>query len=252
MDGHAADTTVTATPRAARGAYRRLPVAQRREQLLAAALGLFGACAPEEVTVDAVAAAAGVSRPLVYRYFPGGRQQIYETALRSAADQLMRCFQEPAEGTPTQRLSNAVDRYLAFVREHEAGYSALLRGGSVVETTRTTAIVDDVRRGAAEEILRHLMAEDAGPRLRMTVRSWIASAEAISLTWIDQGLRPAAEELRAWLVDQFVGLLAVGAAGDEETAEVVRRVLGAEGPDSPAGDLARRLLPLAGSAQHLL
>ena len=63
---------------------RRLPVAERRRQLLRAALDLFSHRSPEQVSIDDIAVAAGASRPLVYRYFPGGKQQIYEAALRLA------------------------------------------------------------------------------------------------------------------------------------------------------------------------
>lgn len=79
-------------------AYRRLSVEERRSQLLEAALSLFAHRAPEEVSFDDVAEAAGVSRPLVYRYFPGGKQQLYEAALRSAAEVLEHCFAEPPRG----------------------------------------------------------------------------------------------------------------------------------------------------------
>ncbi|KOG89198.1 TetR family transcriptional regulator, partial [Streptomyces varsoviensis] len=131
----------------ARGSYRRLSVEERRAQLITAALGLFAHSAPEDISLDDVAAAAEVSRPLVYRYFPGGKQQLYEAALRSAADELELCFAVPRTGPLTHRLAAALDRYLAFVDEHDAGFSALLQGGSVVETSRTGAIVDEVRRG---------------------------------------------------------------------------------------------------------
>lgn len=234
-----------------RGAYRRLPVEQRREQLLTAALDLFGHQAPEDVSLDDVAAAAGVSRPLVYRYFPGGKQQLYEAALRTSADELAHRFVEPAAGTPTQRLSNVLDRYLEFVDEHDAGYAALLRGGCVAETSRTDAIVDGVRRGALEQVLLHLEVSDPGPRLVLAVRSWIASVEMVSLTWLDQGKQPPARELRRWLVDHFVALLVVTAAGDPGVAAALRPVLAQETPQSPAGELAQRLGALGGSVAHL-
>ena len=112
-------------------AYRRLSVEERRSQLLDAALELFAHNAPEDVSLDDVAEAAGVSRPLVYRYFPGGKQQLYEAALRSSADELELCFVAPQTGPLTRRLACALDRYLAFVDEHDAGFAALLRGGSV-------------------------------------------------------------------------------------------------------------------------
>lgn len=143
-------------------AYRRLSVEERRAQLLDAALTLFAHRAPEEVSLDDVAEAAGVSRPLVYRYFPGGKQQLYEAALRSAAELLEQRFAEPQAGPLTRRLSRALDRYLAFVDEHDAGFSALLNGGSVVETSRTTATVDGIRRAAAQQILVHLGVPDPG------------------------------------------------------------------------------------------
>jgi AcrR family transcriptional regulator len=212
------------TPQAPTRAYRRLTVEERRSQLLRAALSLFAHRAPEDVSLDDVAEAAGVSRPLVYRYFPGGKQQLYEAALRSAADDLRHCFDEPREGPLLPRLARALDRYLAFVDEHDAGFSALLQGGSVVETSRTSAIVDGVRRAAAEHILSHLEVDRPGPRLRMTVRMWITAVEAASLIWLDEGKQPPAEELRDWLVEQFVAVLTVTARRDAQTEAIVRRV----------------------------
>jgi AcrR family transcriptional regulator len=207
------------------GGYRRLPVAERRRQLLDAALDLFSHRPPEKVSIDDIAVAAGASRPLVYRYFPGGRQQIYEAALFSAAEQLLVCFVEPCAGTPIDRLAHVLDRYLAFVAEHDAGFSALVRGGCVTETSRTTAIIDEVRRGAAEQVFAHLETTAPGLRLRMAVRSWIAAVEAVSLIWLDEGRRPPADELRRWLIDQFLAVLTTAAATDPQTAEVVARAL---------------------------
>ncbi|WP_345647420.1 TetR/AcrR family transcriptional regulator [Streptomyces tremellae] len=229
-------------------AYRRLSVEQRRSQLLQAALTLFAQRAPEAVTPEDVAAAAGVSRPLVYRYFPGGKQQLYEAAVRSSADQLERCFTEPQEGPPTERLRRVLGRYLAFVDEHAAGFSALLRGGGVCETSRTTAIVDEVRRAAAEQILLHLGAERPGPRLRMLVRTWIAAVESASLTWLDEEKLPDAGELRDWLVDHLVVLLVTTAARDGETAAAAAALAAQEARDGPLATLARRLAPLVESA----
>ncbi|WP_028802141.1 TetR/AcrR family transcriptional regulator [Streptomyces sp. 142MFCol3.1] len=240
------------TSQAPTPAYRRLSVEERRSQLLDAALSLFAQRAPEEVSLDDVAEAAGVSRPLVYRYFPGGKQQLYEAALRSAATELEQCFAEPPQGPLTQRLGRALDRYLSFVDEHDAGFSALLQGGSVVETSRTTAIVDGVRRAAARHILDHLAVRDPGPRLRMTVRMWITAVEAASLIWLDEDKEPPLDELRDWLVEQFVATLAAGAGRDAQTAAVVKAALAMETADGAVGSLARRVIPVLGDAAHLL
>ncbi|GHB18420.1 TetR family transcriptional regulator [Streptomyces xanthochromogenes] len=240
-------TSPAATP-----AYRRLSVEERRTQLLGAALTLFAHRAPEDVSLDDVAEAAGVSRPLVYRYFPGGKQQLYEAALRSSADELELCFAEAQTGPLTQRLTRALDRYLAFVDEHDAGFSALLQGGSMAETSRTTAIVDEVRRAAAEQILVHLEVAEPGPRLRMMVRTWIAAVEAASLIWLDEDKQPPLPELRDWLVDHLVALLTVTAATDAQTSAAVRGALSHESPEGAAGVLARRVIPVVSEAAHLL
>ncbi|MBH5336976.1 TetR/AcrR family transcriptional regulator [Streptomyces pactum] len=245
--------TGSAVPAAARrGAYRRLGVEERRGQLIAAALDLFAHRAPEDVSLDDVAAAAGASRPLVYRYFPGGKTQLYEAALRSAAQELRDCFTVPARGPLTERLAGALDRFLAFVDGHAAGFSALLRGGSVVQTSRTSAIVDEVRRAAAEQILRHMAVAEPRPRLGMMVRTWISAVEAASLIWLDEEKQQDVAELRDWLVDHFAALLAATAATDRQTAAVLRSALALEAADGRAGRLVRRALPLVGGAGHLL
>ena len=245
----------TRAPRARRGPYRRLPVEQRREQLIAVALELFSRHAPEDVSLDDVAVAAGASRPLVYRYFPGGKQQLYEAALRTAAEELASRFTEPTRGTPTEQLGHVLDRYFAFVGEHAAGYGALLRGGSVAENERTTAIVDEVRRAAYRSIVDHLGVDRPGPRLTLLVRSWISVVEVAALTWLDDSRRevhgeasqPAvrgvgsAAELRDWLVDEFVVMFAAAALHDPQSERVLRGMFAKFAGTGPGAQLVARL-----------
>ena len=256
----AAPVPAARAPRARRGPYRRLPVEQRREQLIAVALELFSRHAPEEVSLDDVAAAAEASRPLVYRYFPGGKQQLYEAALRTAAEELASRFVEPVRGTPTERLGHVLDRYFAFVGEHAAGYGALLRGGSVAENERTTAIVDEVRRAAYRSIVDQLGVERPGPRLTLLVRSWISVVEVAALTWLDDSRRePApsgkgteaggalrtgvgtAAELRDWLVDEFVVMFAAAALHDQQTERVLKQMFASFAGSGPGAQLVARL-----------
>lgn len=222
---------MTSRPTVTGPAYRRLSVAERHGQLIRTAQGLFARHPPESVSLDDVAREAGVSRPLVYRYFPGGKQQLYEAALRSAADDLERCFAEPQTGPLSERLAHALDRYLAFVDQHGEGFAALLQGGSVVETSRTTAIVDGVRRAASDQVLLHLTTSEPGPRLRMTVRTWISAVEAASLIWLDEGRQQPLDELRDWLVEQLIAQLVVTAGRDAETLRTLGRAVRLE----PAG-----------------
>ncbi len=217
---------------------------ERRGQLITTALRLFAHNPPEDVSLDDVAREAGVSRPLVYRYFPGGKQQLYEAALRSAATELELCFAVPAEGPLSDRLASGLDRYLAFVVEHGEGFAALLKGGSVVETSGTSAIVDSVRRAAAQQVFAHLQAPAPGHRLAMAVRTWITAVEAASLIWLDEDRAQPVEELRDWLVDQLLLQLASTAARDEETARAVLVAASVEEPGGRIDSLIMRMLAI--------
>src|SRR3712207_2379277 len=210
------------------GVRRRLGVEERRQQLIGVALELFSRRSPDEVSIDEIASAAGISRPLVYHYFPG-KLSLYEAALKRASDDLAGRFVEPHEGPLGARLLRVMHRYFDFVDEHGPGFSALMRGGPAVGSSTTNALVDSVRQAAYVQILSHLGVTDPPPRLELVVRSWISLAESRALIWLD-GRRIPREELEPQLVNDFAALAAVSAAYDEEMAQVLRTVL----KDEPA------------------
>ncbi|WP_407553480.1 TetR/AcrR family transcriptional regulator [Streptomyces sp. Pv4-95] len=224
------------------GARRRMGVEERREQLIAVALDLFSRRSPDDVSIDEIAEAAGISRPLVYHYFPG-KQQLYEEALRRAAQELSGRFEEPHEGPLGARLLRVMERFFDFVDDHGPGFSALMRGGPAVGSGRTSAMIDGVRQAAYEQILAHLGIADPPPRLALVVRSWISLAETTALLWLD-GRHIPREELERQLVHDFAALTAVSAAYDERMAQVVRTMLADEPADGMFGELVTRLLAL--------
>lgn len=230
--------TTTTTP----GVRRRMGVEERREQLIAVALELFSVRSPDEVSIDDIASAAGISRPLVYHYFPG-KHSLYEAAVRRAADELTARLREPHTGPLSVRLLRVMSRYFDFVADHGPGFSALLRGGATVGSKQANAVVDDVRQAAYEQVLAHLRIDAPGPRLALVVRSWVGLAETTALTWLDGRTMPRAD-LEVQLVHGFLALAAVTAADDEETAEVIRRIIANEPADGLIGHLVTTLLGL--------
>ncbi|WP_094103422.1 TetR/AcrR family transcriptional regulator [Streptomyces phaeoluteigriseus] len=225
------------------GVRRRMGVEERRQQLIGVALELFARRSPDEVSIDEIAAAAGISRPLVYHYFPG-KLSLYEAALQRASEDLASRFAEPHEGPLGARLLRVMRRYFDFVDAHGPGFSALMRGGPAVGSSTTNALVDSVRQAAYEQILSHLEVAEAPARLELIVRSWISLAESTALIWLD-GRRIPREELEIKLVRDFAALTAVTAAYDEELRALLRPVLSREPADGPFGDLMTRLIALA-------
>ncbi|MEV4969954.1 TetR/AcrR family transcriptional regulator [Streptomyces scopuliridis] len=224
------------------GVRRRMGVEERKQQLIGVALELFSHRSPEDVSIDEIAAAAGISRPLVYHYFPG-KQSLYEAAVRRAADDLATRFLEPREGPLGARLLRVMERFFDFVDEHGAGFSALMRGGPAVGSSTANAMIDEVRQAAYEQILAHLGAGNPPARLELLVRSWVSLAETTALIWLD-GRRVPRGELESQLVHDFAALAAVSAAYDEEMAAILRRIIADEPADGPFADLLGRLTML--------
>ncbi|MFF8675861.1 TetR/AcrR family transcriptional regulator [Streptomyces sp. NPDC015242] len=225
------------------GVRRRMGVEERRQQLIGVALELFSRRSPDEVSIDEIASAAGISRPLVYHYFPG-KLSLYEAALQRASDDLAARFVEPHEGPLGARLLRVMHRFFDFVDEHGPGFSALMRGGPAVGSSRANALVDSVRQAAHVQILSHLGVTDPPARLELVVRSWISLAESTALIWLD-GRRIPREELERQLVNDFAALAAVSAAYDEEMAALLRRIVKDEPADGPFAHLVGRLIALA-------
>ncbi|MFF2204622.1 TetR/AcrR family transcriptional regulator [Streptomyces sp. NPDC058145] len=234
------------------GVRRRMGVEERRQQLIGVALDLFSRRSPDEVSIDEIAAAAGISRPLVYHYFPG-KLSLYEAALKRASEDLASRFAEPHEGPLGARLLRVMRRFFDFVDEHGPGFSALMRGGPAVpadevrsreHVSTTNALIDSVRQAAYEQMLAHLGVTDAPPRLELVVRSWISLAESTALIWLD-GRRVPRAELEVQLVHDFAALAAVSAAHDTDMALLLRTMVENEPADGPFAELVGRLIALA-------
>ncbi|MEU4995130.1 TetR/AcrR family transcriptional regulator [Streptomyces sp. NPDC021622] len=225
------------------GVRRRMGVEERRQQLIGVALDLFSHRSPDDVSIDEIAAAAGISRPLVYHYFPG-KLSLYEAALQRAADDLAERFVEPREGPLGSRLLRVMGRFFDFVDGHGPGFSALMRGGPAVGSSTTNALIDSVRQAAYVQILAHLGVTDPPARLELVIRSWISLAESTALIWLD-GRRIPRAELELQLVHDFAALTAVSAAFDEEMADILRAVLVEEPADGLFAELITRLIELA-------
>jgi len=184
----------------------------RRDDLIRAALDLFGSRAPELVTVDDIVSRAEVSRPLFYRYFSSLRELQVE-ALRTVTDGLIDGLAGLEEGPPEVRLRAAVRGLIDVADHYRAGYIALLRSSSVIATSETDAAIDEVRNRAVALILDALGVTDPSPLLSLTLRCWTAVVEGALLSWLQERTVPR-ESLDTWLVDQLTAMLATTAAQD--------------------------------------
>jgi AcrR family transcriptional regulator len=161
----------------------RLEVDARRAQLVALGLKLFSARAYDAVSIDEVASALGVSKGLLYHYFPTKRD-FYVATIREAARQLFDETHTPDEVAPAERLRVGLDAYLDYVERHAPSYAALLRGG-IGSDPEVAAIVEDTRQRFQARLLSGLGIASPSPALRVVLRGWVGMVEAASLDWLD-------------------------------------------------------------------
>lgn len=165
-------------------AYVRLSPDSRKAQLLELGIRLFSERPYDDFSMDDVAAEAGVSKGLLYHYFPSKRH-FYMSALRKAVAD-MTTLTEPDRGLPVEeQLRRGLDVYLAYVEEHAAAYRAVLRGG-IGSDPEVAAITEEFRSVTLRRLLRAIGASHPGPKVRVAIRGWIGLVEAASLDWLER------------------------------------------------------------------
>jgi AcrR family transcriptional regulator len=117
----------------------RLSRADRMEQTLQVAHDLFAERGYAAVKMDEIAAAVGVTKPLLYNYF-GNKELLYIACMKRAGDALTATIAEAVEGSasPGDALGAGVRAFFAFLDEDRAAWAVLFdetlpRGGEVAE-----------------------------------------------------------------------------------------------------------------------
>ena len=95
--------------------WRRCP-ADRPEQIIKAALEVFGECGLANARLQDIAERAGVSKGTIYLYFPNKEELFREMIRQTAVAAIERAEQANVPGTPTNQLLAFMRGYWAFVR----------------------------------------------------------------------------------------------------------------------------------------
>jgi AcrR family transcriptional regulator len=187
-------------------------VPDRRSELLETGLRLFARHAFDELSIDEIAARAGVAKGLLYYYF-GSKRGYYVAVVEAAAAELRkRIATDPAE-PPARRLAAATDAYLRYVREHADGYRALITGG-VGTDGEVRAIVERERAHQLTTVADALtLGERPPPALRTALEGWMSFVEGVSLDWLAHDDLDA-DAMRALIVQALAGAIAAARAID--------------------------------------
>ena len=95
--------------------WRRRPET-RPQQIIDAALEVFGECGLANARLQDIADRAGVSKGTIYLYFPNKEELFREVVRQTAVARIEAREQKVTQGTPTEQLCGAMRGYWEFVR----------------------------------------------------------------------------------------------------------------------------------------
>ncbi|MDQ0936467.1 TetR/AcrR family transcriptional regulator [Streptomyces turgidiscabies] len=192
---------------------RRLSTGERREQLLSVGARLFSESPYDDVWIERVAEIAGVSRGLLYHYFPNKRD-FFAAVVERESERMLR-MTAAVPGVPArEQLDANLDAFLAYVEEHAHGYRAFHRA----DASGDQAVRKVYQRALAAQERQILVALAADPEfgrlsgdrpeLRLAVRGWLAFTTAVCLEWL-RGSDLSREQVRDLCARSLLGTLAL-------------------------------------------
>jgi AcrR family transcriptional regulator len=195
----------------AQPAYTRLQVDERRRQLLDAGALLFAQNSFDEISMREVAAAAGVSKALLYHYFPS-KIELFKAAVAEKAAELQRLIEPSGEGSPLDQLTVSLDAYLAWIEGNAQTWSKLMQSAATLPDARD--VVEGFRRRTTDLVLAQLTgARKPRPALRTAIKGWLGYMDAAILDWTERKDLPRAK-LRDLLLAAFAGSLMAAQQAD--------------------------------------
>ena len=164
--------------------YSRLDPGQRREQILDAANALFAERAYDEVSIEDIASAAGVTRGLVHHYF-GGRNEVYIALVERIGALREERLPPPVGRSARARVADDVARWLDWTETNRTIWLATLgRGEDIADPDVRRVVVDLVRRAVALVAARHAEIAEDSPRLRYALECWTGLNRAATRRWL--------------------------------------------------------------------
>lgn len=186
-------------------AYTRLPVDERRGQLLELAVGLFARHSFDELSMAGIAREAGISKALLYHYFPS-KQELFEATLTQAAEEVGRITEPDPALPPLEALPASLDAFLGWIEQNDLAYRKLMESAGSVPGVR--ALIDDVRDRTSARILVAIGAgSESPPALRAAVRAWLWYMDGVIHDWLEHRDLERAE-LRDLLLGSLTGVVA--------------------------------------------
>lgn len=165
-------------------ARRRLDPAERREELLEQALLEFARRPYDQVTVADIAARAGASEGLVFRYF-ADKRKLYLEAIELGLERASEVV-DPGDPAmpPTERFEIGLAAFLDLVESFPYLIPHLLQGGPAADPELQRR-VSETYEVVADRIIDRMGVTDPPQELRWAVRTWLGFVQFTAVQWLE-------------------------------------------------------------------
>jgi AcrR family transcriptional regulator len=182
----------------------RLRAAERRAQLLGVARRLFARDGYRGASMEAIAEAAGVTKPVLYQHFSSKRalyQALLASELGRLTEELEAAFSR--DESNGERLRQGFGAYVSFVDRHEDAFRLLFTEALGLDADFQQQVAR-FRRWVADRVAAIIAAEAglAAPRARALAAAIVGMAEGAAGWWLDERRPLDADEL----ADELAGL----------------------------------------------
>jgi AcrR family transcriptional regulator len=192
-------------------AYTRLDVDERRRQLLEAGMRVFTERSYDTVSMSDIAKAAGISKGLLYHYFPS-KQELFRETLELAAGQLQLQVSPDPSLPPQERVAKSLDAYLDWIEANTDSYVRLLEDAGRIREARE--LLGRVREQTAQMIAGNAV-EGEPPRTLVTAAlGWLWFMDGACLDWI-QRRHMSREQVRDLLLSVLFASVLTAAGIDD-------------------------------------
>ncbi|WP_210440392.1 TetR/AcrR family transcriptional regulator [Nocardioides xinjiangensis] len=166
---------------------RRLSAQERRRQLVGIGLAKIVEKPIQDLSMDDIATEAGISRGLLFHYFPT-KTDFYLACIAAAGRRMLRTTAPDPDAPGEVQVETVTRLMIEQIDRRRDFYLALVHGHGVADP-RVSEVVDSVREGSTERVVAALGVPE---RQREVVRAWWAYTEDRALTWsaVPTGERP--------------------------------------------------------------
>ncbi|MCS3780843.1 AcrR family transcriptional regulator [Tsukamurella ocularis] len=202
--------TSTAKPNRAAGApaRKRMPAAERRNQLVDTARSVFADRGYEAATIEEVASKAGVSKPVVYEHF-GGKEGLYAVVVDREMEMVLEVFSRAMlEDRSKTRIEQIALALLTYVEERADGFRILTRNSSVEHSGGYSTLLNDLVGQVESHLESEFLNKHLDPGLAPLYAQALVGMVAMTAQWWLEVRDPPKEAVAAHIVNlSWYGLI---------------------------------------------